>query len=176
MELNPFFPAGGGGEKIRNHAALLSYATFLEKSLPMGAEKEIESLQALHRDKIAELLRLQWQMVADGIGEDPILGSWNLVLADKGSVVTVRKAPDGRKYLGVIDVSTLEHFPQGAVLFSVIIDPNKPYSYTGVQYGYTRGVRDAREDEPLRIDVHGDTVLYANRQQRLAWQRFGQKP
>ncbi len=176
MRNNPFVVGGGSGATIQNHADLLSYADFVTKSLPTNAQQEIEFLQALQRDKIAELLRLQWHMVAAGIGEDPILGSWKIALGSKGSVVTVRKAPDGGHYIGVIEISTLEHFPRGAELFSVVIDPNNPYNYTGRQHGYTAGRRDTREDEPLRIVVRGNAMLYENRQQRLTWQRFGDKP
>ncbi len=174
LRKRPYVSAASGAT-ITNYLDLVSYAAFM-RNASEKARQELQDSQPRHREKIAELERLQWHLVATGVGQDPLLGSWNLVLGTRGTVVTVRKAPDGRQYVAVIDISTLEHFPRGAMLFSVIIDLEHPYTYVGMQYGYTGGRRDAREDEPLHLVVRGDTMSYDNRQQQLMWQRLGGRP
>jgi hypothetical protein len=160
------------GVFIRTLDHLRSYASFVAQRAADG-ERLLPELRDAHKRNVAYLATHQWRLVAAGFGPDPIVGPWRLILQGSQTLVTVRKSPDGRQYLGVIDSSTLQHFPQGAVLFSVIADLNNPYNYMGVQYGYTAGRRDAREDEPLRTIVHGNTMSYNNRQQQLTWDKIG---
>jgi hypothetical protein len=160
------------GVFIRTLDRLRSYAGFVAQRAADG-ERLLPELRDAHKRSVAALATHQWRLVAAGFGPDPVVGPWRLILENSQTLLTVRKSPDGRQYLGLIDSSTLQHFPQGAVLFSVIPDLNNPYNYMGVQYGYTAGQRDAREDEPLRMIVHGNTMSYNNRQQRLTWDKIG---